>query len=159
MFLLWPGGIIQHNNVFLFLSDAASYMIKADRAYKVLYLKMVHVTCLAHAMHRISEDICVKFPGVVKLISRVKRVFLKAPSCTVLFRTEAPDISLPPETILTYCRTWICATSHHYKYFKEIHGVLLQLDWSATVYIKVAKLLFNLTWFFYIKIINFYHHW
>jgi len=125
MFLLWPGGIIQHNNVLLFLSEAASHMIKADRAYKVLYLKMAHVTCLAHAMHRIAEDICVKFPGVVKLISRVKRVFLKAPSRTVLFRTEAPDISLPPETILTHCGTWICVTSHHYKYFKEIHGVLL----------------------------------
>jgi len=61
----------------------------------------------------------------------------------VLFRTEAPDISLPPETILTHCRTWICVTSHHYKYFKEIHVVLLQLNSIATVYIKVAKLLFG----------------
>lgn len=117
MFLLWPDGIIQHNNVLLFLSDAASYMIKADRVYKVLYLKVVHITYLAHAMHKIVEDICVKFPGVVKLLSRVKRVFLKAPSRTVLFRTEAPDISLPPETILTHCGIWICAISHHYKYF------------------------------------------
>jgi len=91
MFLLWPDGI-QHNNVLLFLSDAAPYMIKAGTAIKALYSKMVHVTCLAHAMHRIAEKIRGKFPGVDKLISRVKQVFLKAPSRTMLFRTEAPGI-------------------------------------------------------------------
>lgn len=76
-------------------------MIKAGTAIKALYSKMVHVTCLAHAMHRIAEDIRGKFPGADKLISRVKQVFLKAPSHTMLFRTEAPGIPLPPEPILT----------------------------------------------------------
>lgn len=94
---------------------------------------MVHVTCLAHAMHRIAEDICVKFPGVVKLISRVKRVFLKAPSRTVLFRTEAPDISLPPETILTHCGTWICAINISKKYtvycYNSIRVLQFILKW------------------------------
>jgi len=27
------------------------YMIKAGKAIKVFYLKMEHVTCLAHALH------------------------------------------------------------------------------------------------------------
>lgn len=65
MFLLWSDDI-QHNNVLLFLSDIASYMIKAGTAIKALYSKMVHVTCLAHAIHRIVEEICGKFPGVDK---------------------------------------------------------------------------------------------
>jgi hypothetical protein len=37
---------------------------KAGTAIKALYSKMVHVTCLAHAMHRIAEEIRGKFPGV-----------------------------------------------------------------------------------------------
>lgn len=111
MFLLWPGGI-KHNNMLLFLNDAAPYLLKAGTAITALYSKMVHVTCLAHAMHRVAEEIHSKFPGVGKLISRVKPVFLKAPSRTILFRTEATDIPLPPEPILTRWGTWICATSY-----------------------------------------------
>jgi len=56
IFILWPNGI-QHNNVLLFLSDAAPYMKKAGTAIKALYSKMVHVTCLAHGMHRVAEEI------------------------------------------------------------------------------------------------------
>lgn len=82
IFLLWPDGI-QHNNVLLFLSDAAPYIIKAGTILKVFYSKMVHVTCLAHAMHKIAEEISSKFPEVDKLISRVKQVFLKASSRTI----------------------------------------------------------------------------
>jgi hypothetical protein len=40
--LLWPG-IIQRENILLFLSDAAPYMIKAGKALKLLYSKMEHV--------------------------------------------------------------------------------------------------------------------
>lgn len=142
MFLLWPDGI-QHNNVLLFLSDAAPYMKKAGTAIKALYSKMVHVTCLAHGMHRVAEEIRGKFPRVDKLISRVKQVFLKAPSRTILFKTEAPGIPLPPESILTRWGTWINAASYYCQHFKEIHGVLQKLDSNDAVSIKEAKLLLS----------------
>lgn len=103
MFLLWLGGI--HDNVLLFLSDAAPYMIKAGSSIKALYSKMVHVTCLSHVMHRIAEEICGKCPKVDKLISRVKQVFYKGPSRTILFRTEDLGIPFPPEPILTRWET------------------------------------------------------
>lgn len=50
MFTLWPNGI-RHDDVLLFLSDAAPYMVKAASTIKVLYSKMVHITCLAHGIH------------------------------------------------------------------------------------------------------------
>lgn len=65
MFTLWPEGI-KHDNVLIFLSDAAPYMVKAGRAICTLYsykysnsvfIKMVHVTCVAHAIHRVTEEI------------------------------------------------------------------------------------------------------
>lgn len=41
--ILWPQGII-HDNVLLFLSDAAPYMVKAGKAIQTFYSKMIHVT-------------------------------------------------------------------------------------------------------------------
>jgi len=43
-FILWPEGIL-HDNVLLFVSDAAPYMVKARKSLQVLYSKMVHITC------------------------------------------------------------------------------------------------------------------
>jgi len=63
MFILWPDGI-RHDDVLLFVSDAAPYMTKAGTAIKALYSKMIHVTCLAHGMHRIAEEIRCHFPKV-----------------------------------------------------------------------------------------------
>lgn len=50
MSLLWPEGI-KHDNVLLFLSDAAPYMVKAGKNIKAFYSNMEHVTCLAHSLY------------------------------------------------------------------------------------------------------------
>lgn len=73
MFLLWSNGI-RNNNVLLFLSDAAPYMKKAGDTIKVLYPKIIHVTCLAHGLHRVAEEVkfSVNYPKVDKLVSSVK---------------------------------------------------------------------------------------
>jgi len=44
MSILWPGDII-YNNVLLFLSDTAPYMVKAGSVLKNLHIKMIHTTC------------------------------------------------------------------------------------------------------------------
>ncbi|KRX32810.1 hypothetical protein T06_1542, partial [Trichinella sp. T6] len=77
--VLWPEGI-RHENVLLFVTDAAPYMKKAAGALKVLFPNMLHLTCLAHGLHRIAEHIRCLFPDVDRLISNMKKVFLKAPS-------------------------------------------------------------------------------
>jgi hypothetical protein len=56
MNLLWPDKV-ERENVPLFVSNAAPYMIKAAKALKLLYRKMMHVTCLAHALHRVAEEV------------------------------------------------------------------------------------------------------
>lgn len=75
---LWPGGD-QRENVLLFSSDAAPYVVKAGKALKLLYSKTEHVTRLVHALHRVAEEIRNVFPKVNELISNVKKIFLKAP--------------------------------------------------------------------------------
>lgn len=78
-FILWPEGI-KHDNVLIFVSDAAPYMIKAEKAICTLYSKMVYVTCVASAIHRVAEEIRSNFQNINnKLISCVKKIFLKSP--------------------------------------------------------------------------------
>lgn len=76
MNILWPGGI-RHNNVLLFLSDVAPYMVKAGEVLKSFYTKMIYVTCAVHGLHRIAEEIRAQFNTVDKIISSVKKIFRK----------------------------------------------------------------------------------
>lgn len=64
-------------NVLLIVTDAAPYMVCAMKALKVLYPKMIHVTCLAHGLHRVAEFIRSQMKDVNNLISSVKKIFLK----------------------------------------------------------------------------------
>jgi hypothetical protein len=50
-------GKVERENVLLLVSDAAPYMMKAAKAVQLLYPKMIHVTCIAHALHRVAEEV------------------------------------------------------------------------------------------------------
>jgi hypothetical protein len=54
-------------------------MVKAASGQRLLYPRMVYVTCLAHALHRVAEEIRGSYPDVGKLILNVKKMFVKAP--------------------------------------------------------------------------------
>lgn len=67
MNILWPGGI-DHDNVLLFLSDAAPYMVKAGEVLKSFYSKMIRVTCAVHGLHGVAEEVRSQFSTVDKII-------------------------------------------------------------------------------------------
>lgn len=48
----------------------ASYMVCALKSLEVLYLKMIHLKCLARGLHRVAEFIRSQFPNVNVLISK-----------------------------------------------------------------------------------------
>lgn len=99
MGIIWPGDIM-YNNILLFLSDAAPYMVKAGAVLKNVYTKIIQTTCSAHALHRIAEEIRGQFSTVDELISNMKKCFRKAPYRVALFKSIAPGIKLPPEPII-----------------------------------------------------------
>jgi hypothetical protein len=74
--ILYAEGV-KKDKVLLFLSDAAPYMKKAGEVLQIFYQNMIHVTCLAHGLHRICETIREEFPAVNKLISSTKKVEIK----------------------------------------------------------------------------------
>jgi len=142
MFTLWPEGI-KHDNVLIFVSDAAPYMVKAGRAICTLYSKMVHVTCVAHAIHRVAEEIRTNFQDVDKLISCVKKIFLKSPYRTQMFKTLAPGIPLPPEPVITRWGTWLNAVNYYCENFSYVKKVVLELNHDDSTNIKEAKKLMS----------------
>ena len=74
------GRKLQHEKVLLFVTDGAIYMKKAGTALKVIFPKTIHVTCAAHALHRIAEECRQLFPDVDKLVASGKKIFLKSPA-------------------------------------------------------------------------------
>lgn len=63
-------------NLWLFLSDAAQYMVKTGNSLKVFYPNIIHETCVAHMLNRVAEKVRELFPNVNKLINSVKKSFL-----------------------------------------------------------------------------------
>lgn len=138
MNILWPEGV-RHDDVLLFLSDAAPYMVKSGDAIKNLYSKIIHVTCLAHAFHRVAETVRINNPKIDKIIANVKKVFRKAPSRIQVFKNMAPTLTLPPEPILTRWGTWIEASLYYCEHFELIQSILNSFDENDAVSIKMAQ--------------------
>jgi len=86
MSILWSGDIM-YNNVLLFLSDVAPYMVKAVSVLKYIYTKILHTRCSAYPLHRIAEEIRGQFNTADELISSMKHFFRKASYHIVLFQS------------------------------------------------------------------------
>lgn len=131
------------HDVLMLVTDAASYMRKAGyilyflnskfrlpvfinvisclgRMLKDLYPNMLHITCLAHALHNVCEAIRHEFDNVNDLIAKTKQVFSKCPSRINLFRQIAPGIPLPPSPVITRWGTWIEAVHYYCQYLDNI---------------------------------------
>jgi len=73
----------------------------AEKCISTLYCKCIHLTCLAHAFHRVAEKVRDEFSEVDKIVASVKKVFGKSPICIKTFLNMTNnEIALPPEPIL-----------------------------------------------------------
>ena len=67
--VLWSEGI-KFDKILLLITDAANYMkLSGKTMISELYPKMTHLTCLAHALHNVCEEIRKDFPLVNRLIA------------------------------------------------------------------------------------------
>jgi len=100
---------------------------------------MIHLTCLAHALHRTAEEVRGLYPEVDSLNSSVKKVFVKAPARVQVFKEIAPDIQLSPKPILTRWGTWISAVSYYCTNFEVVTRVLTSFSDEEAVSIRKSK--------------------
>jgi hypothetical protein len=75
-------------------------------------------------LHRVAEEIRGNYPDVNKLISNVKKIFIKAPLRVQKFKEIAPSVSLPPEPVLTRWGTWLQAAVYYCINYSEIEKVV-----------------------------------
>lgn len=74
MHILWLEGV-RHNDVLLYLRDAAPYIVKSGNTIKIVYPKVIHVTCIVHGLHHIVEKIRGHYSKVDTVISNLKKKF------------------------------------------------------------------------------------
>ncbi|KAL4135150.1 hypothetical protein QTP88_006793 [Uroleucon formosanum] len=140
MCLLYPE-VVKHDNILLFVSDAAPYMVKAGKNIKALYLKMEHVTCLAHGLYTVAEEMRRYFSKVDALISNVKKIFVKCSSRVLKFKEIAPEVPMPPQPILTRWGTWLMAPIYYCEHYQFIKSVVMEFDKDDAVAIENAQTL------------------
>ncbi|KAG7167297.1 CGG triplet repeat-binding protein 1-like 9, partial [Homarus americanus] len=129
--LLWVDGI-KYDRVLLVCTDAAPYMVKCMAELEILFPKMIHVTCLAHGLHRVAELARAVMPDVNK-------VFLKAPSRKERFQQIAGTVPLPPSPVVTRWGTWIEAALYYADNFETVKCVVESFDPTASVHMKEAQ--------------------
>lgn len=140
---LWGLDHNKHEKVLLLLTDGVGYMQKAGRTLKKIYPDLLHVTCLAHGLNRVADQVRVLFPEVNKLISNVKKVFRKSPKRIKAFKEMVNGIPLPPNPTIIRWGTWIEAATYYNKYFEEIKGVVDTFRDSDAACITKAKKAFR----------------
>jgi hypothetical protein len=84
----------------------------------------------------VTEQVRSQYESVDQLISNIKKIFRKAPSRMLLFKTEASDLPLPPEPVITRLGTWINAAIY---YCEIIFNIVNKLDSEDALSIKIAK--------------------
>lgn len=73
---LWPEGI-KYDNVILCISDAVLFVVKAGKATRSFHSIIIHMTCIARAIHGVTEEIRGHFSNVDKSGANGKKYFLK----------------------------------------------------------------------------------
>jgi hypothetical protein len=74
-------------------------MIKAGKNLKTLFTKLNHISCLAHALHRVCEKIRNQNELVNEYISSIKAIFTKSLLRIQSFK-QLTDIALPSEPVI-----------------------------------------------------------
>ncbi|KAH6933145.1 hypothetical protein HPB50_012496 [Hyalomma asiaticum] len=136
--VLYPSGS-HDDRVLLLYTDAAAYMLKDGALLKVFYPELLHVTCLAHGLHRVCEELRKSFSSVNELIAAGKAVFLKAPSRVRAFKEQLPDVPLPPEPVVTRWGTWVKAVDYYNKHFAGVKAVINSFAADESIAVRRAQ--------------------
>lgn len=78
--------ILFGNRILLFITDAATYMVKAAKGLKLFYKNLHHVTCVVYGLNRLAEKVRELCPRIKELVSCGKKMFLKAPNRVEIYR-------------------------------------------------------------------------
>ncbi|VVC44843.1 Hypothetical protein CINCED_3A019316 [Cinara cedri] len=108
-------------------------MFKATKTLKIFFPKLIHITCMAHAVNRVLEKIRQLYSDINKLIDNRKKALLKAPSRMNKYRKEMPGTPLSSEPIITRWGTWLNAALFYTNNFGKFKNAIGSLTDDARV--------------------------
>ena len=73
--ILWPEGI-KFEKFLVLITDAAPYMRLAGDGLKLMYPKLIHITCVAHGLHNLSQYLMSEYENVNRFVVCGKKIFL-----------------------------------------------------------------------------------
>lgn len=115
------------DRILLLVTDAAPYTYASSwDQFKTFYCNLIHITCVAHGIHRICEKVREIFPNMNRLISSARKIFLKCPSRCDVYKQHM-NCPLPPDVVVTRWGTWVNAAiffATHYENFKSVMDAL-----------------------------------
>lgn len=125
--ILWPEKI-HYDRVRLLVSDQAAYMLKASKLLQAgLFTKLLHISCLNHALHRVAEFARTKYSGVNRLVASFKTTFVKCPRRRLVLK-ESTQKAIPNFPVITRWGTWLYFVSYLADYLDEIEVALSELE-------------------------------
>src|SRR5258706_2309337 len=99
---------------------------------------MIHITCIAHALHHVAETVRNRFKDVDAFIGNVKSIFRKSPKRTLRLEEMYPELQRPPKPIK---KKW----EHGLMQLDTMEIILMQSNLSSMSLIqKVRQVLLQL---------------
>ena len=108
------------DNFVLLLTDAARYMTAAGRVAKQTYLRLFHITCVAHSLHNAAGRIHCNYEDVDNLIAAVKASVVKNKDR----RAKFSAINSPPQPIVTRWGSWLKAAEYYAKNLPQVRKIV-----------------------------------
>lgn len=136
LLLLWNGEI-KYEKVYLVVTDAASYMTLSFKNLKNLFPNMHHITCVIHALHRVSEKIRENFSELNNFVSLMKKILLKSKERKIVYK-NITNLPFPPSTIITRWGTFIKASLFYSENFSIIEKFINEIKTDSTA-VKMVK--------------------
>lgn len=130
---------MRYDDVLLFLSDARYGEIREVS----IFPKVIHVTCIVHGLHLITEKNRANYCKIDKIIANLKKIFSKRPYRILIFKDKAPNIPLPPAPILTRCGTCIRAAVDCCEHLEIIESLVDSYDKEDAISIANSQKYFS----------------
>ena len=129
---------IKRENFSLFLTDAARYMSSAGKTLKELYPSLMHVTCLAHLLHRPNCAMRVRahFKNIDEAIATIKAATIKNKDRKKGFHDAG--LPSPSDPAITRWATWLRAALYYSENLPAVRTIVK--NWtSAGLLVSRAK--------------------
>lgn len=132
-----------YKNIHLVLTDSAQYMKKFVKIIKKskFFPNLSHITCLAHALHRVSSKVQDKTPKLYNFIVNFNQ-FLKPIKIRNQFK-KITKLIMPPKFISTRWGSYLTCSNFYFQNFKIIKKFINTVKTNKNTYHSIIKAFIN----------------